>query len=166
MPCFTLWQSWGVQPTAVMGHSVGEYVAACVAGVFSLEDGLKLIAARGRLMQALPDGGAMAAVFSDETRVTAAIAAYRDEVSIAAINGPQNVVISGAETAVAAILSQLEAEGIKAKPLTVSHAFHSPLMEPILAEFAAGGRRNQLTRAPVCALFPTSPASYRRWMMR
>ncbi len=134
---FTLWQSWGVVPTAVMGHSVGEYVAACVAGVFSLEDGLKLIAARGRMMQALPPGGTMAAVFSDEARVRTAIAPYPNEVSIAAVNGPQNVVISGSETAVNTILNQFAADGIKAKALTVSHAFHSPLMEPMLAEFAA-----------------------------
>ncbi|MCB8984309.1 MAG: SDR family NAD(P)-dependent oxidoreductase [Ardenticatenaceae bacterium] len=143
---FALWQSWGVQPTAVMGHSVGEYVAACVAGVFSLEDGLKLIAARGRLMQALPAGGAMAAIFSDEATVRAAIAAFTDVVSIAAVNGPQNVVISGKETAVSAILDQLAAKGIKAKPLTVSHAFHSPLMEPMLAEFAAVAGEIAFTR--------------------
>ncbi len=133
---FQLWQSWGVSPTAVMGHSVGEYVAACVAGVFSLEDGLKLIAARGRLMQALPAGGAMAAIFSDEVTVRAAIADFTDVVSIAAVNGPQNVVISGQATAVTTILEQLAANGIKSKSLTVSHAFHSPLMEPMLAEFA------------------------------
>ncbi|MCB8984307.1 MAG: type I polyketide synthase [Ardenticatenaceae bacterium] len=132
-----LWQSWGIEPVAVMGHSVGEFVAACVAGVFSLEDGLKLISARGRLMGGLPSGGAMAAVFADEVTVQQAIAAYHDQVSIAAINGPTNVVISGAGTAVSAILEQLAAQGIKGRPLTVSHAFHSPLMEPILDEFAA-----------------------------
>ncbi len=120
-----------------MGHSVGEFVAACVAGVFSLEDGLKLIAERGRLMGNLPAGGAMAAVFAEETAVLEAITPYCDQVSIAAINGPANVVISGAETAVSLILDQLAAQGIKARRLTVSHAFHSPLMDPILDEFAA-----------------------------
>jgi len=132
-----LWQSWGIEPAAVMGHSVGEFVAACVAGVFSLEDGLKLIAARGRLMGGLPSGGAMAAVFADEATVQQAIAAYSEQVSAAAINGPTNVVISGAGTAVSAVLEQLAAQGVKARPLTVSHAFHSPLMDPILDEFAA-----------------------------
>ena len=91
-----LWKSWGIEPSVVMGHSVGEYVAACVAGLFSLEDGLKLIATRGRLMQGLGAGGQMVAVFSDESRVRQAIAAYAKSVSIAAINGPENVVISGA----------------------------------------------------------------------
>ncbi|MCA9958477.1 MAG: type I polyketide synthase, partial [Anaerolineales bacterium] len=132
-----LWLSWGVQPDYVMGHSVGEYVAACLAGVFSLADGLKLIAARGRLMQALPTGGAMAAIFAEETAVVAAIAPYAAEVSIAAVNGPSNIVISGVGTAVAAICDAFAAQGIKSRPLVVSHAFHSPLMEPMLDEFAA-----------------------------
>jgi microcystin synthetase protein McyG len=130
-----LWQSWGITPTAVMGHSVGEYVAACVAGVFSLEDGLKLIAQRGRLMQALPQNGKMVAVLADETQVTSSIAPYKDEVSIAAINGPQNIVISGKQKAIETIIATFNRAGIKTKALTVSHAFHSPLMEPMLAEF-------------------------------
>ncbi len=132
-----LWRSWGVQPQAVMGHSVGEYVAACVAGVFSLEDGLKLIAGRGRLMGALPAGGEMAAVFAEQAVVEAALAGYTERVSIAAFNGPENIVISGEAGAVREILQKLAADGIKAKPLTVSHAFHSPLMQPILDAFAA-----------------------------
>lgn len=130
----TLWQSWGIEPGIVMGHSVGEYVAACISGVFSLEDGLKLIAARGRLMGRLPAGGAMAAVFADEKRVRAAIAPYKD-VSLGAINGPDNIVISGAAEHVQAVMDGLKAEGIKSKRLVVSHAFHSPLMDTILDEF-------------------------------
>ncbi|MCB0207972.1 MAG: SDR family NAD(P)-dependent oxidoreductase [Anaerolineae bacterium] len=130
-----LWQSWGIEPDVVMGHSVGEYVAACVAGVFSLEDGLKVIAERGRLMQALPQDGQMVAVLADEVRVQTAIAPYRTEVSIAAVNGPQNVVISGQRERVQAIVKTLATEGIETHKLNVSHAFHSPLMTPILAEF-------------------------------
>ncbi len=118
-----------------MGHSVGEYVAAHVAGVFSLEDGLKLIAARGRLMQALPREGEMAAVFADEARVAQAIQPHADSASIAAVNGPDNVVISGARASVQAALRALEADGIKARRLNVSHAFHSPLIEPMLDAF-------------------------------
>ncbi len=131
-----LWRLWGIEPTLVMGHSVGEYVAACIAGVFSLEDGLKLIAERGRLMQALPQEGEMAAVFASEARVAAAVAKYKESVSIAAINSPENVVISGSRAAVRAVLKELEAEGIEARPLKVSHAFHSHLMEPMLDAFS------------------------------
>ncbi|QSJ15492.1 SDR family NAD(P)-dependent oxidoreductase [Nostoc sp. UHCC 0702] len=133
---YQLWQAWGIKPTAVMGHSAGEYVAACVAGVFSLEDGLKLIAARARLMQALPRNGGMLAVMADAAQVKTLIAPYGEKLAIAAINGPQNTVISGHSTAVTAIAEMLTAAGIKAKPLQVSHAFHSPLMQPMLADFA------------------------------
>ncbi|MBL8165615.1 MAG: type I polyketide synthase, partial [Anaerolineae bacterium] len=130
-----MWRAWGIEPSMVMGHSVGEYVAACIAGVFSLEDGLKLIAARGRLMGALPAGGAMAAVFADAERVRTAVEPYAREVSVAAYNGPENIVISGAATVIDTLLEQFKAEGIKSRRLVVSHAFHSPLMDPILAEF-------------------------------
>jgi acyl transferase domain-containing protein len=130
-----LWKFWGVEPTAVMGHSVGEYVAACVAGVFSLEDGLQLIAERARLMQALPQDGEMVAVFADEAKVTAAIQPYRKDVSIATINSASNIVISGTHQAVGAVIATLETQGIETRQLKVSHAFHSPLMEPILDVF-------------------------------
>lgn len=130
-----LWQSWGIEPSAVMGHSVGEYVAACLAGVFSLEDGLKLIAARGHLMGDLPEGGQMAVVFADEATVKAAVAPYARDVSIAAVNGPENIVISGAGESVQAAVEALKGRGIQSRPLVVSHAFHSPLMEPMLEAF-------------------------------
>src|SRR5919199_1366796 len=132
---FELWKSWGVEPAAVMGHSVGEYVAACVAGVFSLEDGLKLIAHRGRLMQSLPPDGEMVAVFADYACVRDAIQPYAQQVAIAAINGSGNIVVSGEGRAVRDAIATLSASGVQTKPLNVSHAFHSPLMEPILAEF-------------------------------
>lgn len=139
---FELWKSWGIEPAVVMGHSLGEYVAACVAGVFSLEDGLKLVATRARLMQALPQDGAMVSVFAPEARVAAAIQPYADQVAlakpavgIAAINGPESVVISGYHQAVEAVVATLNAQGVNTVKLKVSHAFHSPLMEPMLAEF-------------------------------
>ncbi|PSF38589.1 beta-ketoacyl synthase [Aphanothece hegewaldii CCALA 016] len=136
----TLWMSWGVVPSVVLGHSVGEYVAACLAGVFSLEDGLKLIAARGRLMQSLPNDGMMLAVLANETTVREAIQSYAEDVSIAAFNGTENFVISGRIDAIKSIQAYFTALSIKTKPLTVSHAFHSPLMEPILNDFAQVAR--------------------------
>ncbi|NER93847.1 MAG: SDR family NAD(P)-dependent oxidoreductase, partial [Symploca sp. SIO1B1] len=140
---FKLWESWGIKPDVVMGHSVGEYVAATVAGVWSLADGLKLIAARGSLMQQLPAGGEMLSVIASEAKVKTLVAPYIDKVAIAAINGSESTVISGESKIVREIATQLQAEGIKTKQLQVSHAFHSPLMEPMLAEFEAIA--NQLT---------------------
>jgi acyl transferase domain-containing protein/acyl carrier protein len=130
-----LWRSWEVEPDIVLGHSVGEYVAACVAGVFSPEDALKLIAERGRLMQALPRNGEMAAVFANEASVAEALTPFHETVAIAGINGPENTIISGARESVSALLEIIAARGIHAQPLNVSHAFHSPLMEPILDAF-------------------------------
>lgn len=131
-----LWQSWGIMPDALMGHSVGEYVAACLAGVFSLADGLRLVAERGRLIQSLPQDGKMAAIFTDQDYVTQAIAPYLAEVSIAAINDPENIVISGQNAAIDKILAKFAQEGISYQLLKVSHAFHSPLMTPMVAKFA------------------------------
>nr|VFJ72078.1 MAG: Acyl transferase domain-containing protein [Candidatus Kentron sp. FW] len=130
-----LWQSWGVTPDALMGHSVGEYVAACVAGVFDLEDGLKLIAARGRLMQTLCEPGAMLALPVSEAEALDLIAPFSKEISLAAINGPENVVVSGTHESMEKFSASLTERDIKGKPLSVSHAFHSAMMEPMLAEF-------------------------------
>ncbi|MDZ8033648.1 SDR family NAD(P)-dependent oxidoreductase [Nostoc sp. DedSLP04] len=138
---YQLWQSWGITPDAVMGHSVGEYVAACVAGVFNLEDGLKLIAARGRLMQQLPTEGMMVALLAPVAQVTEAISHYLEPVSIAAINSPQSTVVSGQTGVVLAIVNELEKLGIKSKQLQVSHAFHSPLMKPMVGQFEQVARQ-------------------------
>ncbi|MEZ4867749.1 MAG: type I polyketide synthase [Caldilineaceae bacterium] len=129
-----LWQAWGIQPAVMMGHSVGEYVAATLAGVFSLEDGLKLIRARGQLMQRLPQQGEMVAVAASEAACLQAIKPY-PHVALAAINGPANVVLAGERQAVQEVTRELSAQGIRCKTLTVSHAFHSPLMRPMVADF-------------------------------
>ena len=131
-----LWKSWGIEPDVVMGHSVGEYVAACVAGVLSLDDGLKLMAERGRFMQSLPQGGQMVSVKANVETMAAYLKPYQESVSIAAVNGPQATVISGRQEVINAICGQLTSAGIKSKKLAVSHAFHSPLMKPILASFS------------------------------
>lgn len=132
-----LWRSWGIEPAAVMGHSVGEYVAACVAGVFRLEEALPLIARRARLMQSSGTNGEMVAVLAPIERVAAAIEPYRQQVAIAAVNGPENLVISGPGEAVRAVRETLTDDGVETRSLTVSGAFHSPEMEPILDEFEA-----------------------------
>jgi amino acid adenylation domain-containing protein len=130
-----MYQAWGIEPSFVMGHSVGEFVAACLAGIFTLEDGLKLISARGRLIQNLPLGGKMAVLLTDLTRVENAIVPFDKQVSIAAINGPANIVISGEGAAVERICRDLSSREVQSVILPVSHAFHSPLMEPMIEEF-------------------------------
>ncbi len=140
-----LWRSWGVEPTAVMGHSVGEYTAACVAGTLDLADGLRLIATRARLMHELPRTGEMAAVLTNPATMAARLSDVGPTVSIAAINGPMSAVISGERGAVRALLEALEADGIDTRSLHTSHAFHSQLMEPILDELERAAQATRLS---------------------
>jgi acyl transferase domain-containing protein len=130
----SLWRSWGVVPDAVLGHSVGELAALCVAGVLSLADAARLVAERGRRMQALPTG-AMASVMASASRVTAAIGPVDGRLSIAAINGPELVTVSGEPEAIAGLCAKLALAGIRTKRLDVSHAFHSAMMDPMLDGF-------------------------------
>ncbi|MDC0708568.1 SDR family NAD(P)-dependent oxidoreductase [Stigmatella sp. ncwal1] len=131
-----LWQSWGIEPHAVFGHSVGEVAAACAAGVLSLEDALLLIQERARWMETIPDGGVMVSIRAAAGEVADALAPHAGLVAIAALNGPEHTVISGDRDAVLAIAAAFRARGIEAKQLRVSVAFHSPAVEPILEPFA------------------------------
>ncbi|MEP7311633.1 MAG: beta-ketoacyl synthase N-terminal-like domain-containing protein [Pseudomonadota bacterium] len=133
-----LWRSWGIEPVAVLGHSFGEYAAACIAGIISVADGARMVALRARLVQGLPQGGAMTVIEASEQQVSEALAGVGTSVSIAAVNGPTNTVISGAGHTVKEIAARFAAQGARTKALRVSHAFHSSLIEPVLDAFEAG----------------------------
>lgn len=137
---YRLWQSWGIEATVAIGHSLGEYVAACIAGVFSLEDALKLVASRGKLIQTLPSGE-MVAVFAPLEIVEAIVESDRTNLAIAAINGERNIVISGTNIAIDRAIAALETQGCKTQRLNASHPFHSHLLEPILPEFERVARQ-------------------------
>lgn len=130
-----LWEHMGITPDIVLGHSIGEYAAAVAAKIMSLEDAVKLVAARGRLMDSAPGSGAMGAIFSDIKTVMNLIENYSGKVSIAAYNAAESIVISGDKVSVESILEHAEKSGIRIRKLHVSHGFHSPLMEPILEDF-------------------------------
>ncbi|PZV05952.1 MAG: beta-ketoacyl synthase [Cyanobium sp.] len=130
-----LWQSWGVRPDLLMGHSVGEVVAAHLAGVFSLEDAIRLVVARGRLMQELPAGGGMLALLATADQLDRLLQQH-PELTVAASNGPANTVLSGPLKALDRLELQAQAQGLAVHRLAVSHAFHSPAMAPMLDAFA------------------------------
>jgi acyl transferase domain-containing protein len=128
-------QSWGIKPSAVMGHSLGEYAAACAAGVFSLEDGLKLAATRASLVKKLTKSGAMAAVVADKDLVEEAISDYRDEISIAAFNTPRLIMVTGLTDSVRELTEKLKAQKIEVLTPDLYNASHSPLIEPVISSF-------------------------------
>lgn len=135
--CARLWESWGVRPAAMLGHSLGEYVAAQLAGVFSLEDAIHLVARRGRLMQSTP----RAAMLAVELSEAEALARLPDGVDLAAVNAERRCVVAGTADLIDGLREQLASERVPCRPVATSHAFHSAMMEPILAEFAEHVRR-------------------------
>ncbi|MFF9772010.1 type I polyketide synthase, partial [Streptomyces sp. NPDC014636] len=157
---FQLFASWGVRPDLVAGHSVGEISAAYAAGVLDLAEAGELVAARSRLMQALPEGGAMVAVQATEAEVAPLLEGATGEIAIAAVNGPGAIVLSGAEDTVLDVAARLAEQGRKIKRLKVSHAFHSPLMAPMLDEFRAviARLRPRPAAIPVISTLTGAPA--------
>ncbi|MCP3771612.1 SDR family NAD(P)-dependent oxidoreductase, partial [Streptomyces sp. MAR25Y5] len=158
---FRLVQSWGLAPDVLIGHSIGELAAAHCAGVLSLDDACTLVSARGRLMDALPTGGAMLAVEAAEDGLE-----LPDGVDLAAVNGPTSITVSGDADAIDALEERLRAEGVRVKRLTVSHAFHSHLMEPMLDEFAtvATSLTYNTPTLPVVTTAPGDPATPDYWI--
>ncbi|MFT9474452.1 type I polyketide synthase [Streptomyces sp. Mo3] len=157
---FRLFGSWGVHPDLVAGHSVGEISAAHAAGILDLAEAGELVAARGRLMQALPEGGAMVAVQATEAEVALLLDETTGEIAIAAVNGPDAIVLSGAQDTVLDVAARLADQGRKTKRLKVSHAFHSPLMAPMLDEFRAvvARLRPRPATIPVVSTLTGTPA--------
>jgi acyl transferase domain-containing protein len=151
-----LWMSWGIQPAAMVGHSVGEYVAAVLAGVMTLDDGLALLATRARLMQSMPEGG-MLSVRLPEAEVRPLL---RDSLAVAVVNSPKHCVVSGPHDDLAELKRALESRGVACKPLHTSHAFHSPMMEPIVEPFTQRVRQVKLNAAQI----PIVSTFTGRWM--
>ena len=154
-----MWLAWGMRPEAMIGHSIGEYVAAHLAGVMSLDDALRIVAARGRLMGSLPRGSMLSLSLSEEQARD--LLASHPALSLAAINAPGMVVVAGPDAAMTGLEAELEAKGVAARRLRTSHAFHSPMMDPILAAFADVVRGvAPATRRP----FPISQTSAATWI--
>ncbi|HLX01361.1 MAG TPA: beta-ketoacyl synthase N-terminal-like domain-containing protein, partial [Trinickia sp.] len=164
-----LWRAWGIEPAAVIGHSVGEYAAACVAGALSLEDSLALVAARGRLMESLPATGMMAALHADEPTVRALVATQGSRAEIAALNGPKLTVISGLATDVREVIALAREQNILGSALRGERGFHSAQLDPILdaLERTAAGVRHDDPAVPVFSnLFGDPMTSGRQWSGR
>ncbi|HWA89095.1 MAG TPA: aminotransferase class III-fold pyridoxal phosphate-dependent enzyme [Rhizomicrobium sp.] len=135
-----LWRSWGLNPKALIGHSLGEYAAACTAGVFSLDDGVALVAERGRLAARLAEKGGMAAIFAPIEELRDTLRIHEKKLSVAAINGPRNTVLSGDAEILGSVLRDLSERGIHSQRVNTTHAFHSPLVGPMREEFEAAAR--------------------------
>lgn len=155
----SLWRSWGVEPVALLGHSIGEYAAACSAGVFGLEEGLSLIATRARLMHELPEPGTMLAVRASLERLQPFLERDRARISLAAMNGPSALTVAGGVDEIIALAAELERAGITCKRLKVSHGFHSPLMEPILAPLGQAAAETAM-HAPAIPLIASAHGGF------
>ena len=150
-----MWEAWGIRPTAVLGHSLGEYAAACVAGVFGLQDALRLVCLRAELIASLPESGAMLAVLASDDQVRACLPAGA-KIDIAAINGPRQTVVSGPQPAINDFCRVLERRDVRSRLLQTTHAFHSPLIDPILDRFHDGAEKISYSAPAISYLSPVT----------